>query len=313
MPIDKLKILYIAGWGRSGSTILSSILGQIEGFFSTGELHFIWKSGFIENRRCGCGLPFRECDIWRRVLEEAFGGLEYIDPREMIHLGQSVRSRHLLLMMIPQARRLLVRRLKEYLDRLEKLYQSISWCTNSKVIVDSSKLPSYGYMLGSVPSVDLYVVHLVRDSRAVAYSWWRRSKFQLDSTGNPVYLKQRNPVESSLVSDIWNVAIETLWQHIPGRYLRLRYEDFIDKPQDAIGRILSLVDEKPTFLPFIDERKIELRTNHTVSGNPNRFQTGTVELSPDDEWKKRMTRSERVIVSLLTWPLLLRYGYLGGE
>jgi hypothetical protein len=33
MANDKIKVLYIAGWGRSGSTILGNILGQVAGFF----------------------------------------------------------------------------------------------------------------------------------------------------------------------------------------------------------------------------------------------------------------------------------------
>jgi len=34
------KVLYIAGWGRSGSTILDNVLGQLDGCFSTGELNY---------------------------------------------------------------------------------------------------------------------------------------------------------------------------------------------------------------------------------------------------------------------------------
>jgi len=35
------RVLYIAGWGRSGSTILDNVLGQVDGFFSAGELMFL--------------------------------------------------------------------------------------------------------------------------------------------------------------------------------------------------------------------------------------------------------------------------------
>ena len=55
---QQLKVLYIAGEGRSGSTILGNILSQIDGFFSVGEMHHIWDRGFIENWRCSCGATF---------------------------------------------------------------------------------------------------------------------------------------------------------------------------------------------------------------------------------------------------------------
>ena len=51
MKSDKIKILYITGWGRSGSTILSMLLGQLDGFFLTGEMYQLWQSGFIDNER----------------------------------------------------------------------------------------------------------------------------------------------------------------------------------------------------------------------------------------------------------------------
>ncbi len=40
------RVLFIAGPGRSGSTLLDLLLGQIDGFTSTGELRLIWNSRF---------------------------------------------------------------------------------------------------------------------------------------------------------------------------------------------------------------------------------------------------------------------------
>jgi len=65
---NKIKVLYITGWGRSGSTILDNIMGQIDGFFSVGELRYIWDRNLIENRLCGCGVPLEECPIWSQIL-----------------------------------------------------------------------------------------------------------------------------------------------------------------------------------------------------------------------------------------------------
>ncbi|MBA3432215.1 MAG: hypothetical protein H0U16_12145, partial [Actinobacteria bacterium] len=50
-----LKVLFIMGWTRSGSTILDNLLGEVEGFFSTGELHYLWRRGLLEGRLCSCG------------------------------------------------------------------------------------------------------------------------------------------------------------------------------------------------------------------------------------------------------------------
>lgn len=74
-----------------------------------------------------------------------------------------------------------------------------------------------------------------------------------------------------------------------------------------------MLQENYAKLPFTDEHTVELETNHTVEGNPMRFQQGTVELHLDEEWKKGMKRTDRRISTALTWPLLLRYGYLAGK
>ena len=73
------NVLFIAGPGRSGSTLLDLLLGQIDGFCSTGEMRYIWERGFAQNQLCGCGKPFRECEFWTQVVKEAFGGFENVD------------------------------------------------------------------------------------------------------------------------------------------------------------------------------------------------------------------------------------------
>ncbi|HMB70712.1 MAG TPA: sulfotransferase, partial [bacterium] len=73
MSEGRLKVLYIAGNGRSGSTLLDVILGQIPGFFPVGEVRNVWDYGVVENRPCGCGEAFHDCPFWSRILSGAYG------------------------------------------------------------------------------------------------------------------------------------------------------------------------------------------------------------------------------------------------
>ncbi|MDQ4062557.1 MAG: sulfotransferase, partial [Actinomycetota bacterium] len=238
MSEDKVKVLYIAGFGRSGSTILGNVLGEIEGFFHGGEFNFIWERNVIENRLCGCGAPFDECEVWGSVLKRAFGAMDEVDAREMVRLQTSgTRTRHIPLMFSTIGRRMLVSRLGMFMSRLQKLYGAVQETTGSQVIVDSSKLPAYGYVLGRTPGIDLYVVHLVRDPRAAAYSWLRK-KPQPD-TNRLSYMLRMNIVKSALLWDVWNASCEALWRGSSTRYMRLRYEDFVEDPQRALTDILG--------------------------------------------------------------------------
>ena len=66
-----VQVLYIAGTGRSGSTLLAGILGQVDGIFNAGEVRYIWDRGLLANRLCGCGRQFRDCPVWDEILVEA--------------------------------------------------------------------------------------------------------------------------------------------------------------------------------------------------------------------------------------------------
>jgi Sulfotransferase family len=303
-----VKVLYVAGLGRSGSTILANALGQVEGFFSGGELNFIWKHTLIENRLCGCGRPARECPFWGPVFEREFGGQSEALAREMMRLQYSgARTRHIPMMLTEGGRQKIRARLGEFLGNTGRLYEAIQSVAGSRVIVDTSKEPAYGYALGMVPGIDLRVLHLVRDPRAAAYSWAKKKR-QPDSTERE-FMHQKSPAQSAVLWDAWNTAIEALWRRMPARYLRLRYEDFIADPRRSFEEILNLTDEEDAELPLVGERDVKLGISHTVSGNPNRFDTGTVELRQDRAWQEQMKSRDRALVTALTLPLLARYHY----
>lgn len=306
---ERTRVLYIAGAGRSGSTLLDNILGQVDGYFAVGELRYLWQRGIVENRLCGCSRRFADCPVWTAVLDAAFGDHDGVDSEIMIgHQRRGSRARHLPLLLATRHRpHLLTSRLGGYPDALARLYPAIAEVTASRVIVDSSKLPTYGYLLETIGSLDLYVVHLVRDPRATAYSWTRR-KVQPDR-GSFGYMESQSPLKSSLLWDLWNVTVEAIWRRFPDRYLRLRYEELVQHPEESVRRVLALLGDEDQELPFADDRTVTLGANHSVAGNPDRLKEGAVTLRADAEWVQRMPARSRALVSAATAPLLLRYGY----
>jgi hypothetical protein len=305
------KVLYIAGSGRSGSTILDNILGELDGFVSAGEVRFLWERGMQEDRTCACGEPFSRCPFWGEVLTRAYGGRDAVAPARMIDLlGQGTRARRIPNMLGSSARRhAFVDGLDELSYRLSALYRAIADVSAARVIVDSSKLPTYGLVLDQVPGVDVRVVHLVRDPRATAYSWRRRKA--LPDTRDGRLMQRQGPLKASGLWTMWNTAAGAFWRGTPERYLRLRYEDVIREPMQATDRICAFVGEDVAGSPFVSNTEVRLTPSHSVAGNPSRFTTGLVTLRPDDEWRTKMRRTDRALVTTVTWPLLLRYHYLG--
>lgn len=304
MPDNKVKVLYIAGFERSGSTIVNRVLGQIDGFVAWGELRDIWQHGIIENRSCTCGAMFRECPAWTKILDKAFGGIDRVKAQEMTKLLQKTRASVLLHYFGVLQKSFCDHGIEEYLKSLKNLYQAIQATTGSKVIIDSTKASWYGYVLGTLPTIDLYVVHIVRDPRGVCHSLHQRK-----SRGEPL-CQWYNPFHASLSWNLKNYAVEMLLNRFPQRYVRMRYEDFVQNPKLASESLLNLLGEKNAQLPFIDDSTINMGIDHIFAGSPSsRSETGAVRLQLDERWKKEMKPKDRAIVTSLTFPLLKNYQY----
>ena len=63
-------------------------------------------------------------------------------------------------------------------------------------------------------------------------------------------------------------------------------------------------------LSAIGADSVHVSGQHSVRGNPMRFAHGRQQVRPDEAWRTGMARKTRSLVVLVTWPLLLRYGYL---
>jgi hypothetical protein len=298
--VPPVKVLYVLGEARSGSTILGSILGAIPGFFHAGELRFLWSRGLIQGWPCGCGRPVPECEVWAPAAEEVLGGR---DPREVLDWQRQVlRLRHL--------ERLLRSTGGEWAprDRLAEVtaavYRAVARRTGARVVVDSSKDPAYAALLGPRQDVDLACAHLIRDSRAVAFSLARR---RLRRGGREMPRRPASRAAGSWL--VTNLAAGRVRRRLgSGRSVVLRYEDLLARPRDAVASLLRLVGEAGD-PPFVGERAVQLGVQHTVSGNPGRFRRGEIGLHADEEWRTAQRGRDRVLVTAVTLPLLSRYGY----
>jgi hypothetical protein len=307
---DRIKVLYIGGSSRTGSTLFDRLLGQIDGFFSVGEIRHIWSKGLGQNQLCGCGTPLKECDFWRSVVHEAFGGLEHVDVNEILGVQRSLdRWWHIPRLLFGRKTSRFIERLEGYKKILSRLYRAVQKVSGCRVIVDSSKYPSHGIILNSMPEIDFYPVHLVRDSRAVAFSWqkkWLKPEVTWKQEPMPNY----NPFVCASEYLVMNVSLQ-IFRKINDRYFFLYYEDLASHPQKMVAQTLTHLRLPYPGPKFINDHTIELRPNHTVAGNPMRFKQGVIEIRPDIDWAGKMKGRHRSLVTALTFPLLYRYGYIG--
>ena len=139
--------------------------------------------------------------------------------------------------------------------------------TDSPVVVDTSKRPLDAAVLAGLEDISHYVLHIVRDPRAVVYSWRRKKTFTAEG-------RTREMGTRGLASTVrrWtenSVSAERLRQRLPAsRWMYMAYEDFAEEPRTWVDRIVSFVGEDGQG-PFLDERTVSLNPNHIVVGNPS--------------------------------------------
>ncbi|MBW3602622.1 MAG: sulfotransferase [Actinobacteria bacterium] len=303
-----MKVLYVGGKGRSGSTLLDRLLGQLDGFFSTGELHRVWTWGWLAGARCGCGVPVPSCEVWSAVAADP--ALAPWSPARVAGAaGPALRWARLAALLTRRPGGVAPSRaVRDYAAAMAALYRAVARVTGARVIVDSSKHPAHPGPLGLVPGVRGHVVHLVRDPRAVAHSWRRPRSFE--GAGAREAMPTHAPLHSAASWLVRNAAMEALRPRYPAaRWLRLRYEDLVAHPRPALQRLTAMVGEHPTRLPLPADRTAELAPTHAVGGNPGKFRSGQVPLHDDDEWRTALPAAQRWLVTAVDLPLLGRYGY----
>ncbi len=174
MSENAVPVLFVGGLGRSGSTLLARMLGTIPGMVSVGELVHLWKRGPRDGDLCACGAAFGECEFWTEVGRKAFGGWDQISIDDVIRAQEAIeRDRFLPAMALTRSGET-AHRLTRYAEYLVPLYRAIKDVTGADVIVDTGKHASAAMVLRRIEGIDLRLVHLIRDSRGVAYSWTKR-------------------------------------------------------------------------------------------------------------------------------------------
>ncbi|MEV7007135.1 sulfotransferase [Streptosporangium sp. NPDC051022] len=308
------RVVFLGGLGRSGTTLLERLLGEVPGVAPLGEVAHLWTRGVLADEDCGCGEPFGTCPFWRKVGERAFGGWSEGLADRVLTLGRRVdRTRHILTLAQLLAENRVgtvgwpsprTAELNEYVAAHRRLYDAAGEIADCPVVVDSSKHASLAFCLAAA-GVDVHVVHVVRDPRAVAHSWQRPVTRPEDGTP----MTRWSPARTSLHWLTQNLGLELLARRgVP--VSQVRYEDLVHAPADTLRRLVGRIGLCPR-LDFLGDGEVTLSRSHTASGNPMRFSAGRIELVPDDVWRTAVPVGHRRLVTTLTWPLMIKYGYRG--
>jgi hypothetical protein len=290
-PSTPLRVLYIMGHSRSGSTILNNLLGSHQQVVATGELVNLVERGWNKHLPCSCGEPGDLCPFWKEVRRhwgELAGGEDL--PRYVRLQRRFERTRNIPLVLLSLYRRDPL--FNEYVRSTTLLFTAIARVAGRDVVVDSSKNPVRALALSRAPQLDVTIVHLIRDARGVAWSFNRSSQ----------------PFAKTALSWIAITLISTLVIKFGHKSLSLRYEDLARFPRTALGRIQPLVGLSYDDVGAFVEAGGKIASVHCIAGNRIRMM-GPMHLQLEENWRSALPPGDKRLVWLIAGWLLRRFGY----
>ena len=320
------RLVYILAASHSGSTLLAMLLGGHPEVCTVGELKAN-ALGPPEDYRCSCGRFLRECPFWRDVQAElgargfAFdifrAGTDFRNGASgyrrrllrPLHRGPALEwARDCALALSPGWRAHVA-----HVNALNAaLAAAVCERSGARVIVDSSKIGLRLKYLLRNPALDVKVIRLVRDGRAVALTYMDPERFADASDpalrgGGAGRDRRSEQLPMTAAAREWrrsNEEGEAVVRGLPpDRVLELRYEALCADPPASVGRALSFIGVDPAA-----GRADFRRRDHHVLGNGMRFDT-TSEVRLDDRWRTVLDAEALRAFDAVAGDLNRRLGY----
>jgi hypothetical protein len=298
--LKKINLIYIASNGRSGSTLLDSILGASDNITTLGELQILPYELTNEAQPCGCGSRVVDCKFWKKVLENN----KYIhNPlftkfRSTKGSGKAVRPVELISYFLNLKRGGIAYKysklsydLIDYINRKEFNFND----KGEQWFVDASKDP---YRLSLMVESNLFnikVIHIVKDPRSFVFSAVNRERW---------FKKNIKTIRMAVRYLVQNKIIEYIMPKAEDKSITIRYESLATSPRET----LLLISNKLNI--SIDQDSIDdFRSvlQHGISGNHSRIEQKNIKL--DTRWKLLFKKRYCVIVWFVTFILAKKYGY----
>lgn len=272
-----MKLIYIAGSGHCGSTLLDLIIGSSSEVFSVGELSFynIYKNENEFNKKnpnylCTCGINFSQCKFWREIIKsrEFYIKKKYNLIENIIIFGNILLPFH--------------KKNKKYTDESYDLLNVIKNKAKKekkelKYVLDSSKDPRRFLYLMNDPRIEIFPILLTRDPKAVArsyirmgnrflYALTRKQRFSQPPSSNwrsymqiPIFM---------IMTWVINLLCKKLIRKNK-QGLIIKYENLCRDPQKYLHIINEKCDINISTSNFL--QKINSKTFHNIEGNNLRF------------------------------------------
>ena len=274
----KPRVLYVLGYGRSGSTMLGMALGQHPGMVNLGEISvlptFVPGPTYIAPRACGCLRTLDECPYWQGVARRLGSMDKLADDGTGLSPTMGWR-RYAPWLPEPGGD------LSRWAAAAEALYGATIVEAGATVAVDTSKGASRALWLWRSGVVELSFIWLTRRLEDVIRSQVRHGHSAV-KTGVSWRLAQRQAGQMARHAELAGLVVP-----------RISYERLIQEPQAVLSDILTHVG-----LPW-DEAVLTPLPAHTIGGEHEGKHGGRLTIAPSTTTSPPLPLPARVTARLL--------------
>jgi len=303
--MKKLPVVYLAGSGHTGSTLLALFLDAHPRIVSVGETAFKRK---LQGSRgaaltCTCGAPYSECEFWQKIFRGVTAAGYDFSPEQwsndfrykgwLAHRLFSRYSARPALRLAQTAAGALLPRHRARVERVRRVnvefIRAVLRTADADVFFDTSKRAMRLHQLLQTPELDVKVIKLVRDVRGYASSAKRRGGAVPEAA-----LTWRKDQEN----------LDRITRDLPAaRVMLLRYEDVCRDPRTWLKRAYAFCGVDPIEPPdFVVSRE------HHVLGNSMR-RNDSIRIRFDESWRTSLTVDEQKRAIAIAGPFHARNGY----
>ena len=288
------RVLYIMGAARSGSTILSILLGSHQDIENLGEV-----KKWPDHRGLPRDTELKEENLlfWRKVFEHYQNYTGKVNFQEIKKLYDLVENNRMFVLNLFGC--VCPKILQQYETHIGTLFRSIGKISGKVLLLDSSKNLCRGIRLYRSREVETVIIYLVRDPRAVVWSFLKKDIEQ----------RPQKPVRTTINYIIVNTA--ALLFHLIShreRVFLVRYEDLIQNPKAVLNTFQGHTGLDMTNVKKKIRNREIFDTNYMIDGNRIRKER-SIQFTPDLMWKEAMGYLMRFGIYLMTLPFNIIFKY----
>jgi hypothetical protein len=259
----------------------------------------------VQGGFCGCGEKIEQCPFWSDVV-----------ARWVKQTNQNVLNNYIALQKKFESYRQLPRvffenicksqDFQQYSEYTFKLYESIKIVSGVPIIADASKNPVRVWALSKNPSIDLYLIHVLRDVRGVV--WSSKKQYKKDCKTGLGWDVEPLPLWRTTMSwMIVNILSEFIRRKQPNNLL-LRYEDLRNQPDQCLNMLGSFLNLDFSDIVNLLQAEEPMSINHLCAGNRLRMRKSIIlDLGMNEE--DNLSEREKNKIWRISSLVMKHYGY----